>query len=156
MGKYPVLKPAELIKVLKKIGFIEVRQRGSHIQFRHPDGRGTTVPNHKGKDISPILLKLILNISFHISFDDGFEADVTAKMLREHCPCAECSGEEVLLYKFTPQNKKPLTDASFELEKAEMVGNYAIQLFWKDGHNTGLYNWLFLRELANVTVNHKS
>jgi len=36
-----------------------VRQRGSHQQFRHPDGRGTTVPFHAGKDISPTLLRLI-------------------------------------------------------------------------------------------------
>lgn len=60
MGKIPVLKPSELIKVLQKLGFVEVRQRGSHIQFRHSDGRGTTVPNHKGRDISPILLKQIM------------------------------------------------------------------------------------------------
>jgi predicted RNA binding protein YcfA (HicA-like mRNA interferase family) len=33
-----------------------VRQRGSHMQYRHIDGRGTTVPNHPGNDISPILL----------------------------------------------------------------------------------------------------
>jgi DUF971 family protein len=88
------------------------------------------------------------NTSFHISFDDGFEADITAKVLRENCPCAGCSGEEVLLYKFTPQNKKPLTEDSFLLEKAEIIGNYAIQFSWKDGHNTGLYNWQFLKDLC--------
>jgi len=60
MGKIPVLKAQELLKILSKLGFAEVRQRGSHIQLRHPDGRGTTVPNHKGRDISPVLLKLIL------------------------------------------------------------------------------------------------
>ena len=60
MGKIPVLKPIELIKILNRLGFVEVRQKGSHIQFRHPDGRGTTVPNHKGRDISPILLKQII------------------------------------------------------------------------------------------------
>jgi predicted RNA binding protein YcfA (HicA-like mRNA interferase family) len=36
-----------------------VRQRGSHKQFRHPDGRATTVPFHAGRDISPILLRQI-------------------------------------------------------------------------------------------------
>ncbi len=90
------------------------------------------------------------NVSFHISFDDGFETDLTAEKLRVNCPCAECCGEEVLLYKFTPQNKKPLNDDSFLLEKAVIVGNYAIQLCWKDGHKTGLYNWKFLKELAMV------
>lgn len=57
MGNLPVLKPSEVIKILKKLGFEEARQRGSHIQFRHPDGRGTTVPFHKGRDISPVLLR---------------------------------------------------------------------------------------------------
>jgi predicted RNA binding protein YcfA (HicA-like mRNA interferase family) len=41
------------------LGIVEVRQRGSHKQFRHADGRGTTVPFHKGCDISPVLLKKI-------------------------------------------------------------------------------------------------
>ncbi len=59
MGNIPVLKPTEVVAILQKIGFIEVRQRGSHKQFRHPDGRGTTVPFHKGRDISPILLRQI-------------------------------------------------------------------------------------------------
>jgi predicted RNA binding protein YcfA (HicA-like mRNA interferase family) len=40
-------------------GFVEVRQRGSHKQFRHSDGRATTVSLHAGRDISPILLRQI-------------------------------------------------------------------------------------------------
>jgi len=59
MGPDPVLKPKEVVAILKKIGFVKVRQRGSHQQFRHPDGRCTTVPFHKGRDISPILLRQI-------------------------------------------------------------------------------------------------
>jgi predicted RNA binding protein YcfA (HicA-like mRNA interferase family) len=54
-----VLKPREVIGILERLGFVEVRQRGSHKQFRHPDGRGTTVPVHRGRDISPILLRQI-------------------------------------------------------------------------------------------------
>lgn len=59
MGTIPVLKPQEVIKILHVLGFAEVRQRGSHKQFRHPDGRVTTVPFHKGRDISPTLLRKI-------------------------------------------------------------------------------------------------
>jgi predicted RNA binding protein YcfA (HicA-like mRNA interferase family) len=57
--KHPVLKPSEVIAILEKLGFAEVRQKGSHIQYRHPDGRRTTVPFHGGRDISPILLRQI-------------------------------------------------------------------------------------------------
>ncbi len=59
MAKPPVLKPKEVIAILEKLGFVEVRQRGSHRQYRHADGRGTTVPFHAGRDISPILLRQI-------------------------------------------------------------------------------------------------
>ena len=59
MGRVPVLKPREVVALLGKLGFVEVRQRGSHQQFRHIDGRGTTVPFHPGRDISPTLLRQI-------------------------------------------------------------------------------------------------
>lgn len=59
MGNVPVLKPREVIAMLGAMGFVEVRQRGSHRQFRHPDGRCTTVPFHQGRDLSPILLRQI-------------------------------------------------------------------------------------------------
>lgn len=59
MPGVPVLKPREVIALLVAIGFVEVRQRGSHKQFRHSDGRATTVPFHAGRDISPILLRKI-------------------------------------------------------------------------------------------------
>ena len=59
MAKPPVLKPREVVALLAKLGFAEVRQRGSHRQFRHTDGRGTTVPFHQGRDISPTLLRQV-------------------------------------------------------------------------------------------------
>lgn len=59
MGSLPVLTPREVAALLLRLGFQEVRQRGSHRQYRHPDGRGTTVPVHRGRDISPTLLRKI-------------------------------------------------------------------------------------------------
>jgi predicted RNA binding protein YcfA (HicA-like mRNA interferase family) len=57
----PVLKARELIRILKRMGFQLLRKsRGSHWQFQHPDGRRTTVPVHKGRDIGPGLLSKIL------------------------------------------------------------------------------------------------
>jgi len=68
MGTVPVLKPQEVVRLLKTLGFIEIRQRGSHKQFQHPDGRMTTVPFHKGRDISPTLLRKIAK-DIHLSLD---------------------------------------------------------------------------------------
>lgn len=59
MGNVPVLKPVEVVAILLKLGFVEVRQRGSHKQFRDSSGRCTTVPFHQGRDISPVLLRQI-------------------------------------------------------------------------------------------------
>lgn len=59
MSKIPILKPQEVVRILESFGFVEVRQKGSHKQFRHEDGRGTIVPFHKGRDISPRLLRPI-------------------------------------------------------------------------------------------------
>ena len=59
MPNLPILKPREVVALLVKLGFIEVRQKGSHKQYQHPDGRCTTVPFHPGKDISPLLLRQI-------------------------------------------------------------------------------------------------
>ncbi len=59
MPTVPPLKPQEVIAILRRLGFAEVRQRGSHKQFRHADGRGTTVPFHSGREISPTLVRKI-------------------------------------------------------------------------------------------------
>jgi predicted RNA binding protein YcfA (HicA-like mRNA interferase family) len=57
----PILKPRELIRALERMGFQLARKsKGAHWQFAHPDGRRTTVPVHKGRDIGPGLLRKIL------------------------------------------------------------------------------------------------
>lgn len=89
--------------------------------------------------------------AYRIKFDDNFEAVVTAKELRDGCPCAMCKGEEVLFHKYMPE---PLAVPAigYILEKAEMTGSYAIQLFWKDGHSTGIYTWDYLRRICNNNI----
>jgi predicted RNA binding protein YcfA (HicA-like mRNA interferase family) len=50
----------KVIKLLNKIGFQTIRQRGSHVILRHPDGRVTVVPVHPGEDIGRGLLSKIV------------------------------------------------------------------------------------------------
>jgi len=61
MSRLPIIKPGKLIKTLTKLGFRKIRQEGSHVFFKHPDGRTTVVPLHPGKDIGRGLLRAILN-----------------------------------------------------------------------------------------------
>ena len=69
MPRIPVLKPREVIAALERMGFELARQKGSHKQFRHTDGRATTVPDHSGRDIAPPLLRQILK-DINVSLDE--------------------------------------------------------------------------------------
>ncbi|MBU3925606.1 type II toxin-antitoxin system HicA family toxin [Patescibacteria group bacterium] len=58
--RLPTLKAKDLIRVLRKLGFYEARQKGSHLCLKHPDGRFTLVPCHGGEDVDRGLLRQIL------------------------------------------------------------------------------------------------
>lgn len=60
MTRLPALKARDLVKLLKKIGFKEMRQKGSHLFFQHPDDRTTLISVHGGEDIGRGLLRQIL------------------------------------------------------------------------------------------------
>jgi predicted RNA binding protein YcfA (HicA-like mRNA interferase family) len=57
----------EVMSLLKKVGFVAGRQRGSHVFLRHNDGRATVVPIHSGETIGPGLLYLSLPTRFYVS-----------------------------------------------------------------------------------------
>ena len=56
MGSLPVLRPREVVARLERLGFAEGLAQA---QFRHPDGRQTTVPFHAGRDLAPPLLRQV-------------------------------------------------------------------------------------------------
>ena len=60
MSKLASLTGKEVVSLLKKVGFIVERQRGSHVFLKHDDGRATVVPIHSGETIGPGLLSKIL------------------------------------------------------------------------------------------------
>jgi len=57
LGPLPYRKVA---RALSRLGFVEARQRGSHVVWKHPDGRTTVVPHHAGEDIGVGLLRKII------------------------------------------------------------------------------------------------
>jgi len=82
-----------------------------------------------------------------LSFADGFEAYLPLPMLRRACPCAACQGEPDALGRVI----RPRVEhgpSAYELQKFETIGGYAIQLFWGDGHSTGIYSYTYLQKLA--------
>ena len=70
MDKFPLLTAPQLAKALKKMGFVLVRQKGSHMFFRNPDGRTTVIPNHPGEKIDRGLLVKIVKHDLHIEKEE--------------------------------------------------------------------------------------
>nr|VFK16777.1 MAG: Predicted RNA binding protein YcfA, dsRBD-like fold, HicA-like mRNA interferase family [Candidatus Kentron sp. LPFa] len=60
MSTFPALTGTRLITALRKFGFHVVRVKGGHHFLRHPDGRCTVVPVHRGETVGPGLLAKIL------------------------------------------------------------------------------------------------
>jgi DUF971 family protein len=81
-----------------------------------------------------------------IAWSDGAESYLPLDALRRACPCAACGGEpDVLGHVVRPQVMH--TPQSFILSGFAVVGGYALQPAWADGHGTGLYTFPYLRRL---------
>jgi len=73
MTRLPVVNFRTMEKILLQMGFVAVRQKGSHIFYRHPDGRTTTLPRHPGRDLARPLIREILR-EIKITPDEFIEA----------------------------------------------------------------------------------
>lgn len=83
-----------------------------------------------------------------IAFDDGMEVYLPLPRLRHACPCAVCQGEPDALGRVVRPNVERGPRA-YELLKFQVIGGYALQLFWADGHSSGIYSFAYLRGLAD-------
>ena len=85
-----------------------------------------------------------------LAWNDGTESYLTLEAMRRACPCASCGGEpDVLGNLYRPEVQ--YTGKSFELRGYQVIGGYALQPTWGDGHGTGLYSFDFLKRLAAAT-----
>lgn len=81
----------------------------------------------------------------HIAWQDGHQSVYPAIFLRRNCPCATCREERAKQStELLPILKQAPSD-DLQLVGAKLVGNYAIQLSWSDGHNTGIFDFKNLR-----------
>jgi DUF971 family protein len=78
-----------------------------------------------------------------ITFTDGTAGRLSAELLRVVSPSAEVQGHSPSERKLVP-GKRDVT-----IRAIEPVGNYAVRLVFSDGHNTGLYSWDYLYEIAH-------
>lgn len=91
----------------------------------------------------------IVNGMLIIRWSDGQESYLEPVALRDACPCAECGGETDALGNVYGGDARPKGEDGYHLVDARTVGHYALQPFWQDGHNTGIYRFEILRELGH-------
>ncbi len=89
----------------------------------------------------------VIGTEFALRFSEGEELYLPLDLLRRACPCAACQGEPDALGRVL-RPVQQIGPRGFELRKFEVIGGYALQLFWADGHSTGIYSYDYLHRLA--------
>ena len=97
----------------------------------------------------PTQIKKTKESTLHIIWSDKKEDNIPLTKLRDDCPCANCKGESVILNNYIPIKSPFKASGYYDIERIESIGNYAIQIYWKDGHNEGIYSWDILRAICN-------
>ena len=108
----------------------------------------------------PTEIKRLGSDGIKITWSDGSVDELTSRVLRENCPSAvslakrgDTSHDKPL--SSGPAKLKVITstlDEELKLEQVWGVGNYAIGVRWGDGHDSGIYTFKFLKELAEGGV----
>lgn len=93
-----------------------------------------------------------------IEWSSGETCNYPLSHVREACPCVECrGGHHNMGMSKAPDNLLVLTPVrSYGIEEAQIVGNYALQLTWDDGHNSGIYTWEYLYHLCPDKLKNES
>lgn len=104
--------------------------------------------------MKPKQIKVALG-AFEVVWENGESWKIPITYLRDECPCAGCKGETILLHTYKPLETGPKTPEMYQLAGVQPVGGYAVQLSWKDGHDSGLYSWEYLKQLADDAIDGK-
>lgn len=92
--------------------------------------------------MNPKKIQLIDSKNLLILWQDGKEHLIPLLKLRKLCPCATCLAER------EKQRKSYIpvfSENQITVNEIKQIGNYAISIFWKDSHKTGIYEFTFLR-----------
>jgi len=89
----------------------------------------------------------IIGNEIAFKWNDGEESYLPFEKLRLACPCASCGGEPDVMGRVV-RPEVVHTPASFQMKNYQIIGGYAFQPVWQDGHSSGLYTFDLLRQLS--------
>jgi DUF971 family protein len=93
-----------------------------------------------------------------IDWKDGHHSDYSLGYLRDECPCATCTGahgtepQKTNYSAKAPASPFQMYKPSIKMDNVEPVGNYAVKIYWNDGHSTGIYSYDHLRKICPCPV----
>ncbi len=98
----------------------------------------------------PTKIKLHKQEYIEITWNNGKVIKYPLKFLRDESPDAGNKGETILWKHYpAPRKNTALKPEAYQVEKIEMVGNYAVQIKWKDGYDYGIYSWDLLEQYGD-------
>ncbi len=103
-------------------------------------------------DMKPLSIRQLPEGVLAITWENNEQYTISLKFLRNECPCAECKGETVLLHHYEGKKEEAESPGKYELKSLEIIGTYAIQPTWGDGHGTGIYPWDYLYRLCIIAA----
>jgi len=104
----------------------------------------------------PKKIKLNNQESLTLEWENGKVIKFPLTLLRDESPDAGNKGETILWKHYAPPLKGPDKPGKYEVADIQMVGNYAINITWKDGENAGIYSWEVLEKLGEFLDIKKS
>ena len=93
---------------------------------------------------------ILMEMELAIKWNDEKESYIPLKLLRDHCPCAFCSGEKDAFGNIYKGPHRNLGVTAYKAINIEKVGHYALRIFWGDRHSDGLYTYEALRKLSDI------
>ena len=91
----------------------------------------------------------VIGDSLALKWQGGEEQFIALEQLRNACPCASCCGEVDVMGRMHKGPDATLNEASYQVDQLRMVGGYAVQILWKDGHSAGLYSFELLQQMRS-------
>ena len=110
------------------------------------------VMERRGPSVEPREIMQDGDAGLRISWADGRECIYKAPDLRRACPCAQCVNEWTGQRVLQPE----AISEQLSIQDISIVGRYALNFRWSDGHETGIYSFRYLRELCEEKQNSES
>jgi DUF971 family protein len=87
-----------------------------------------------------------------IDWKDGHHSSFPVAYLRDECPCATCTGSHGTEPQKTdysaPATPFQMFKPAIKMLNIEPMGNYALKIYWNDGHSSGIYSYDYLRKIC--------